>query len=250
MKKFSGPIVQQFFIGSEPQRYVIAYLLLTGWRRYLMSQQHMAGITSPQLTIQPMMAQEAMKLNRWTAVLDGSTVLPFYSYQKVTGQVRTSSKHEIQTFSSFMRCKPICTQQFNVPSTLHASAIGIVWLELQHTASSSSIAWKKKSSSLSLAHHTLAYKYLIGVAQSQNFGSEILSLQKGKEILLSSPLKTLCPFVNGKNELRAKGRLSKAMVLETARHPLILDVVNPIVKFLIKNTWWMVTLVLNKHVPF
>ena len=101
---------------------------------------------------------------------------------------------------------------------------------------------KKQSSSLSLAHHTLAYKYLIGVAQSQNFGSEIVSLQKGKEILSSSPLKTLCPFVNGKNELRAKGRLSKAMVLETARHPLILDGVNTIVKLLIKNTH-----VVNSH---
>ena len=66
-----------------------------------------------------------------------------------------------------------------------------------------------------------------------------MSLQKG---ISSSPLKTLCPFVNGKNELRAKGRLSKAMVLETARHPLILDGVNPIVKLLIKNTH-----VVNSH---
>ena len=98
---------------------------------------------------------------------------------------------------------------------------------------------KKQSSSLSLAHHTLAYKYLIGVVQSQNFESEIFSLQKG---ISSSPLKTLCPFVNGKNELRVKGRLSKAMVLETACHPLILDGVNPIVKLLIKNTH-----VVNSH---
>ena len=95
---------------------------------------------------------------------------------------------------------------------------------------------KKQSICLPLAHHTLAYKYLIGVAPSQNFGDENLSLQKGKEILPSSPLKTLCPFVNGRNELRAKGWLSMAMVLETARHPLILDGVNPIVKLLIKNT--------------
>ena len=242
MKKFSGPIVPQFFFGSEPQRYVIAHLLLTGWRRYLMYQQHMTGITSPQLTIQPMMAQEAMKLNRWTAVLDGSTVLPFYSYQKVTGQVRTSWKHETQTFSSFMRCKPICTQQFNVPSTLHASAIGIVWLELQHTASSSSTAWKNRA----VAYRSHITHWLTSTSSAllkvRTFGSEILSLQKGKEILSSSPLKTLCPFVNGKNELRAKGRLSKAKVLETARHPLILDGVNPIVKLLIKNTH-----VVNSH---
>ena len=34
------------------------------WRRYLMYQLHMTGITSPRLTIQPMLAQEFMKLNR------------------------------------------------------------------------------------------------------------------------------------------------------------------------------------------
>ena len=50
---------------------------------------------------------------------------------------------------------------------------------------------KKQSFCLSLAHHTLAYKYLIGVAQSQNFGDEILSLQKSNEIIPSSPLNTL-----------------------------------------------------------
>ena len=66
----------------------------------------------------------------------------------------------------------------------------------------------KQSFCLSLAHHTLAYKYLIGVAQSQNVGDEILSLQKGNEILPSSPLKTLCPFVTeGKNSAPKVGCL-------------------------------------------
>ena len=66
---------------------------------------------------------------------------------------------------------------------------------------------KKQSRYLSLAHHTLAYNYLIGVAQSDNFADDFLSLQKGNEILPSSPLKTLCPFVNGCSKLCAKGRL-------------------------------------------
>ena len=56
------------------------------------------------------------------------------------------------------------------------------------------------------------------------------------EILPSSPVKTLCPFFNGRSELRGKSRLSKKMFLETARHPLILDGVNPMVNLLIKNT--------------
>ena len=101
---------------------------------------------------------------------------------------------------------------------------------------------KKQSNCLSLAHHTLAYKYLIRVAQSENFGDEILYLQKGKEVLPSRPLKTLCPFVNGRCGLRAKDQLSKTMFLETARHPLILDGVNPIVKLLVKKTH-----VVNSH---
>ena len=154
MKKFSGPVVQQFFIGSEPQRHVIAYLLLTCWQRYLIYQQHMTEITSPRLTIKPMMDQEAMKWNKWTAVLDHSMVLPFYSYKKVTGQVRTSWKPEIWTFSSFIRCKPICIHKINVPSTLQASAIGIDWLELQHTACSSSIVWKTEQLLIARTSHT------------------------------------------------------------------------------------------------
>ena len=56
------------------------------------------------------------------------------------------------------------------------------------------------------------------------------------ELLPSSPIKTLCLFVNERSELRAKSRLSKEMFLKTARHPLILDGVNPMVKLLIKNT--------------
>ena len=94
---------------------------------------------------------------------------------------------------------------------------------------------KKRSKHLALSHHTFAYRYLIQVSQIENFADEISALRKGKEISASSRLKDLCPYVDNNDQLRAKGRLSKAMVLETARHPIILDGLNPIVKLLIKN---------------
>ncbi|XP_075256676.1 uncharacterized protein LOC142349146 [Convolutriloba macropyga] len=94
---------------------------------------------------------------------------------------------------------------------------------------------KKRSKHLALSHHTFAYRYLIQVSQIENFADEISALRKGKEISASSRLKYLCPYVDNNDQLRAKGRLSKAMVLETARHPIILDGLNPIVKLLIKN---------------
>ena len=87
----------------------------------------------------------------------------------------------------------------------------------------------------SLSHHIFVYRYLIQVSQIENFADEISALRKGKEISASIRLKDLCPYVDNNDQLHAKGRLSKAMFLETARHPIILDGLNPIVKLLIKN---------------
>ena len=94
---------------------------------------------------------------------------------------------------------------------------------------------KKRSKHFALSHHTFAYRYLIRVSQIEDFADEITALRKGKEISASGRLKELCPYVDNNDQLRAKGRLSKAMVLETARHPIILDGLNPIVKLLIEN---------------
>ena len=94
---------------------------------------------------------------------------------------------------------------------------------------------RSKHLALSLSHHTFAYSFLIQVLQIENFADEISALRKGKDNTASIRLKDLCPYVDNNDQLRAKCRLSKAMVLKTARHPIILDVLNPIVKLLIKN---------------
>ena len=137
-----------------------------------------------------------------------------------------------------MRFKLICTQQINV-----TSSCSILLLLPQSFEKTEHLLIARTSINGLQVPHRRCSKSKLGV--------EILSLQKGKEILPSSPLKTLCPSVNGRTELRGKGRLSKAMVLETPHYPLILDGANPIIKLLVKNTHVVnSTLLLNKHVLF
>ena len=93
---------------------------------------------------------------------------------------------------------------------------------------------KKRSKHLALSP-IIAYRYLIQLSQIENFADDISALRKGMEISASSRLKYLCPYVDNNYQLRAKGRLSVVMVLETAQHPIILDGLNPIVKLLMKN---------------
>ena len=93
----------------------------------------------------------------------------------------------------------------------------------------------KRSKPLALSHHTFAYRYLIQVSQIENLADKISALRKGQEISASSCLKDLCLYVDNNDQLRARGRLSKVMVLETARQPINLDSLNQIMKLLIKH---------------
>ena len=94
---------------------------------------------------------------------------------------------------------------------------------------------RKKESILSLAHYTKAYNYLIKSAQHQDFKSEISNLRKGIAVSSTSRIVSLSPFVDHNQHLRARGRLSKALRLETARFPLILDGNNQSVRLMVKH---------------
>ncbi|XP_075241673.1 uncharacterized protein LOC142336649 [Convolutriloba macropyga] len=89
---------------------------------------------------------------------------------------------------------------------------------------------RKKESILSLAHYTKAYNYLIKSAQHQDFKSEISNLRKDIAVSSTSRIASLSPFVDHNQHLRDRGRLSKALRIETARFPLILDGNNQSVK--------------------
>ena len=89
---------------------------------------------------------------------------------------------------------------------------------------------RKKESILSLAHYTKAYNYLIKSAQHQDFKSEISNLRKSIAVSSASRIVSLSPFVDHNQKLRARGRLSKALRLETARFPLI-----PSVRLMVKH---------------
>ena len=86
----------------------------------------------------------------------------------------------------------------------------------------------------SLSHLTFANRYLIQLSQINKFADELTVEEK---IYNQVVWKTFCPYVDNIDQLRVKGRLSKAMVLETARHSIILHRLNPIVKLLIKNVY-------------
>ena len=72
--------------------------------------------------------------------------------------------------------------------------------------------------------------------QKQDFQSEYMLLKKRLEVSGTSRLKALSPFLDENNLIRARGRLTKASLLMTARHPIILDGNNAAVKLLIQHT--------------
>ena len=93
---------------------------------------------------------------------------------------------------------------------------------------------RKKESILSLAHYTKAYNYLIKSAQHQDFKSGISNLRKSIAVSSTRRIVSLSPFVDHSQHLRARGRFSKALRLETARFPLILDGNNQSVRLMVK----------------
>ena len=63
-----------------------------------------------------------------------------------------------------------------------------------------------------------------------------MSLKKGTEFSRASQLRALSPSIDENNQLRARGRLSKASFLMTACYPIILDGNNAAVRLLIQHT--------------
>ena len=82
---------------------------------------------------------------------------------------------------------------------------------------------KKRSKDIQLDHFKKAYRHIIQTTQRQNFKAEFFALKKADDIPSSSRLKLLSPFNDKNNQLRARGRLSKASHLMTSRYSLILD---------------------------
>ena len=94
---------------------------------------------------------------------------------------------------------------------------------------------RNKESNLSLAHYAKAYSYLKKGAQRQDFKSEFSNLREGIAVSSTSRIVSLSPFVDHNQHLRARGRLSKALRLEAAQFPLILDGNNQSVRLMVKH---------------
>ena len=102
---------------------------------------------------------------------------------------------------------------------------------------------RKPNAEMKLPHFTRAYLYVIHNIQRQDFNPEYMLLKKRIEVSSTSRLKSLSPFLDENNQLRARGRLAKASLLMTARHPIILDGNNAAVKLLVQHTKLIVIVV-------
>ena len=95
---------------------------------------------------------------------------------------------------------------------------------------------RKRHAEMKFAHFTRAYLHVIHNIQRQDFNPEYMLLKNRIDVYSTSRLKSLSPSLDKNNQLRARGRLAKASLLTTARHPIILDGNNAAVKLLVQHT--------------
>ena len=94
---------------------------------------------------------------------------------------------------------------------------------------------RKRNREMKLAPYIRVYLHVMHNIQKQDFQSEYMMLRKGFEVSGASRLKALWPFLDENNLIRARGRLTKASLLMTACHPIILDVNNAAVMLLVQH---------------
>ena len=94
---------------------------------------------------------------------------------------------------------------------------------------------RKRNAEMKLAHYTRAYLHVIHNIQT-SFPLRVHVAEKGIEVSSASRLKAVSPFLYKNNQLRARGRLSQASLLMTARCPIILDGNNAAIMVLIQHT--------------
>ena len=89
---------------------------------------------------------------------------------------------------------------------------------------------------MKLEHYIRAYLHVMPNIQKQDIQSEYMLLKKRFEVSGASRLKALSPLLDENNLIRACGRLTKAKILMTACHLIILDGNNAAVRLLVKHT--------------
>ncbi len=67
-----------------------------------------------------------------------------------------------------------------------------------------------------------AEERLLRMIQSKHFSNEVAALKNNKSVVRSSRVSKLGPFLDGRGVMRAGGRLQKASMPQTAKHPVIL----------------------------
>ena len=94
---------------------------------------------------------------------------------------------------------------------------------------------RKKEPKLYLAHYTKGYNYLMKGAQHQKFKSEYSNFGNIVGVSSTGRIVSLSHFVDHNRHLRARGQLSRALRLESARFLLILYGNNQSVRLIVKH---------------
>ncbi|XP_046748844.1 uncharacterized protein LOC124412770 [Diprion similis] len=93
----------------------------------------------------------------------------------------------------------------------------------------------KKNGPLSVDELENAEKAIMKLIQREAFATELQSIEQGAQVIKTSKVASLNPYIDGGGLLRVGGRLSKADIPETQKHPMILPSRHPITKLILKK---------------
>ena len=94
---------------------------------------------------------------------------------------------------------------------------------------------KRIRSTLTAAELEKSEEICVKRSQEESFAEDILALKKGKPLPSRSRLLSLRPVIDENGALRVGGRLSKALVPEKTKHPLILDSKSQVTRLIITH---------------
>ncbi|XP_076383917.1 uncharacterized protein LOC143261233 [Megalopta genalis] len=122
------------------------------------------------------------------------------------------------SYSRLVRVTAYCLRFFNNLRGLHKSKSNQIY----------------KTRALAIAELRLAEETLLRLAQEEGFSEELSALQKTRSLPRSSTLLSLNPFLDSVGLIRVGGRLGKARIVYSKKHPVILPRKHPLTDLIIR----------------
>ena len=80
-----------------------------------------------------------------------------------------------------------------------------------------------------------AQKFWIGAAQVKSFPQEIANLKRNQQVSPKSTLASLSPFLDGDEIVRVGGRIERADIPFSSRHPIVLSPDNELSRLIVMD---------------